>query len=413
MSNMGRKGGSNKRAHDGSGPSHGDKSRRVQFVENADYTKKNLTSGRRERHNVRNAWKRILAGTQTVDMRFSGIAPFDATGGFYQLANSVRTVAAPVGSITNNFPCHVYDISSFAVNKAPGGVGIGPSLVVAKPLYIMCAQNPALSTNRQIVFQNGTGIQMANPGSSTDTWQYVRTREGGQGGTAPLFPTNSDAQRDILQFVNAKMLFYGRQNIATKFTVQLVQMSLPTYATPKFLADLSITSFVDSNSEDRAFVNTVWENFVSKELYSPIQTFGGGGLANKFFKVLKSHTFVIQGSSSVTQLHQHQLNLFHRFNRRQKYDWQPNAIGTGATSINTVHVDEPQTTQACPQETGTLHEYVHPRARIYLVIKAQSTCNTTDATLLNEPNYKKSQLNNPTQWPSYDMNLNVRHAVAI
>lgn len=397
---------------------HGDKSRRVQFVETADYTRKNLSSGRRERHNVRNAWKRIQAGTQIVDMRFAGITPFEGTGGYFVLANSQRlNPTALTGQYTNNFPCHIYDISSFAVNKASGVLGVPPVLTVAKPMTVMCATNPAAVGNRQITFQYGTGQLAPDSTGTTAQWQYMRTREGGQGASGTggvLFPTNSDAQRDILSFVNAKMLFYGRQGNATRFTVQLIQLSMPTYATPKWLADNLPSSFASSNSEDRSYVNTVWENFLSKEIFSPVQTFGGGGLAAKFIKILKQHQFIIQGSTDVNQLHQHQLNLFHRFNRRQKYDWEPSAISTGTVpSTATTSVDELQNTAAAPQEQGTLTEYVHPRARIYLVIKAQSTCSATDALVTDSATYKKSQLNQPLLWPSYDINLNVRHLVAI
>lgn len=398
-----RRGGSQTRA------AVGDRERRVQFTEAADFTKCSKSGGRLERHTLRAAWKHIRAGCENVTLRFQAIRPFYGTtpNGALVLANHYTDGGAG-NTVAATWPLHVYDVTSFITRTYVSPVST--VLNVAKPAYVMKTNNTS-STNQQLSFAYLSGQEplATSENLTSNTWQIEESKDSNTD-----VANSFDWKRDIFKWMEVKFMFYGRQAQATKFTVELVQLTAPDWCHPEYLASQSNSTSVGNTVADRNFIDTLWTGHVYGEAYSPVATLSAARLSQKYFKIIKRHSFVIQGSTSPGEvgpvnLHRHQMNLFHRFNRMQKYDWQPQGVSYGA-GANAVQPDKLMTDPAYPPERGTLNPYVHPHARIYLIVKATSQASavvSTDPITSGLPSTRVSD------WPSYDINLRVRHETVI
>lgn len=422
--------------------------RGVQFVEAADFTEHRVRSGKRSRKNLRQAWKRLKASTIRTVLRVQGLTPFASNGtvsngvGYFNIPNCI-VPDAPIGGASPvpiaYFPLHVYDVTSWIVQSAPpatpstngqvfGGCP-GYQLVnyqtsannyqvgfIRTPFQLPNAQKGVYGNQpRWMIESSGIpGIDQLNKDPAVSPYTGMNLG----GGSAALRDLPFSFSKDILKWIDIRAIFYGRAGISTKFTVQLVQIHGPDWLHPEFLTANNGAVMGTASTGDRELMNTFWTNWVSKELFNPLQTYPGGNDIRKMVKVLKSHSFMIQppsgGDGEGGTGHQHLLKWFCRFNRVQNYLWNPGNIAfTGVNEVKPVNLND---NPLYPILNGNLNPYVHPHSRIYLVIKAQSTeLNLTNAdqtppkSILAGTGAAQSYQNQTSLWPKYDFMLRACH----
>jgi rRNA processing protein Gar1 len=130
-----------------------------------------------------------------------------------------------------------------------------------------------------------------------------------------------------------------------------------------------------------------WEQQVAKEMLHPLAA-SSGRVTKKYMRVLHSHRFTIQPRltnepDSIVTGHSRILNITWNANRICQYDEH----NTGTYNLN---VPVPG---AYAQQIGQVSDFVQPRAKVYLMIKATSLSQLTVGAA------------SPTVTPSYDIVL--------
>lgn len=183
---------------------------------------------------------------------------------------------------------------------------------------------------------------------------------------------------DILSGVSIKMLLHGCLNRSTKFRIDLVQLLEP-YLHP----DYQKGDFSGPPTAEASATIAFYDELTREYTYSGA-TFCNGNATKGKIRYLKSWTHTFQPRSTTEAMvttddatvpsqlalpHCRQFNIYQRFNRTQRYDWQESAATAEPTSNTT---DNPSIT------TGLNRPDVTYRARIYLMIRALSPIPTVN-----------------------------------
>lgn len=262
-------------------------------------------------------------------------------------------------------PCHLWDVSS-APNNVAGTV------TTAQCGYRLSFSNPGNTGTLQ-------WRTLSNPNS------VIRSGHG-QTSTASV-PNN----KSMLTGVSAKFMFYAPLLLPVRVKVALVQIMDDKFHPPKNPSG-TIPDVGGSSPDNTALgvttdYNTVmfWQQVIHNYVKNPVVT-GDGNLVNKNLKVLKSRSFILNPKESVDAANTtyHQYNFYHKFNRVMKYNWGD------ATKVDLTANDAEYT---AVQENKCS---VEPRARLYLMVVADSGYNTGDVEVT-------------TSTPSYDVSLRFYH----
>jgi len=179
----------------------------------------------------------------------------------------------------------------------------------------------------------------------------------------------------VLKWAQMKLLFYAPTALPCKISVRIVQFT-----------DLDLcpdtTTAVKQTLNARA--SSWFQAFMKRSMYSPIETNEAGGF--KGIKVLHSQTFILNPKATTdgTLTLYKQLDIFKWFNRKCTYDWNQIAGTSPISNVPAVEAGQNSTT-------------VHPKARIFLMIQAQSGYKLGAGSF------------DSTIHPSYDMVLRTAH----
>lgn len=324
--------------------------------------------------------KKINSVTEPVVARFGACNPYMTTAcGYFKLLNNKNTTAS---TGTYLHPLHMFDITSW-LNNVTGNV---VRAEIGRQLQFTQVGSPINSIGGAFWTNPVTGL--ANDGVTLDSgWALEQTGHTNSLGSAPH-------KRDILEWFDFRMLCYGRTELPTRWKVALVQLTESEYAPQEIWSNgMSVSMFNPVNE----FYNALTGPFVN----NPIELNNFTALKGKI-KYLHSEDFIIPSLSTTDGIaagipRVHEIRGFHRLNRIQNYDWDtPTGEPVYANAADTVARNNRWAT--------TLAEYspyVHPNARIYLLVIAQSRY--TEAA--------NDGLFNAAAHPSYDLQMRVKHLV--
>lgn len=313
--------------------------RNEQLPAYGDLTRYNRSIGRRPRRNVKQAWKRLDATEKHTVFAYRQYGPWGGTNGLIPLANTSPTL------ITGLFtpPMVLFELTS-CINVAgtPAGSTVVPNIGWS-PQF----SDPTAAGNLSWNSGNPLTLEKASLGSNIAT----------------NYPTRSS----ILDWIQIKSMFYHPTTKPTRITVQLV-----SFNDERLCPGATVT----------AFSTAFYQSLIKKYSYNPVEP--GDSEYKKYLKVWHTVSWLSDAKettdSSVAKYRE--VNIFKRFNRRCKYDWnQDDAMAMGA--------QDGQINQ------GDMSTQVHPRARIYLLIRAQCINGTAYSNLIH---------------PSYDLVIRTRHS---
>lgn len=223
-------------------------------------------------------------------------------------------------------PCHVFDITSVS-----NATGTSPSAaIVGHTLGFTTDQPTAAATWTPLTNQ-----------SNLQQWSVMTAPNG-----------NSDRMEggaSYLDWLSVKLLFYCATTIPNKITIELVQFTRDAFVPNP--DDVTTTSL-----EHTAF----WQAMIHRQIWNPI--FPVAGNYKKYVKILKSITVECdpKETDEMSNTRYKEVNLFCKLNRRLNYRWKDTAIPlVGPTTIDT-------------PINLTNQNRVHPRARIFLMIRSTS-----------------------------------------
>lgn len=307
------------------------------IVPAAEYTRNTVSLGYKPRQNLRNAWKLLNQNKSSTIYGYRALSAFGGSNGNLSLTNvSPTTSTGPWAP-----PCHLFDLTS-AINVVNG-----------------VATSPNIWFRPQ--FSDPTAAATLSWGN-TQNWTLENTDH------APSIVDTYPNGSDTLDWVQAKLMCYCPLQLPSRFQIDVVQFKdtrlIPGEGTSQFAA---------------AF----WQGVNKRFSYSPLE--GGDYKYQKYFKTLYTNTFILNPKENTEAVNTifREVNIFMRLNRRCTYDWEDQ------DRMNMVASADFQ------QNDGTnIKTTVHPRARIYLMIRAQSGWGTAFSNAI---------------MPSYDIVLRTKH----
>lgn len=309
------------------------------YVPGAEYTKTSTALGRVPRHNLKQVWKLLDQNKTTNLYSHRQYTQFAGANGAIQIENYSATSTTGILSP----PMHLWEINACpnVVNNVP----VNPSIWWA-PRF----SNPTSTGTLTWANANNLSLEQAD-GNSSQVGNY---------------PIGSDT----LNWMSAKMIFYCPTTLPCRFQIDVVQFK-DTRLVP------------DSTTGVSQFAAAFYQAMVKRFAYSPLET--GDVKYQKYLKVLHTQSFILTPKESTEAVNTifREVNLFMRFNRRCTYDWEDN------DKMAVIGVDGQQNLDV------NIKTQVHPRARIFLVIRAQSQ---------NAVSYSN------TIHPSYDIVLKTSHS---
>lgn len=309
-------------------------SSRETFLTAAEYSRKTVSVGRPPRKNLRGAWKVLGQNISSNVYAFSNISPFGGANGALYLPN---TSATPSSGATA-CPMVLYEVTT-----APQPGATTPNI-----RWVPTLSNPT-----------ATGTLSW---SADSVLTVVNSDNGTANATYPM-------GNDTLEYIKAKLMFYCPSTIPSRIQVDLIQ--------------ITDTRLVPEVGATTAFATAFWQAQMKRFMYSPLEV--GDYKYQKYIKKLFSDTFIMhpKETTEAVAATMRELNVFKRLNRKCTYNWEDNdpmAMLSNDPQINT---------------GAALKTSVHPRARIYLMIRGQSV----NAVSPNSASH-----------PSYDIRLDMKHS---
>jgi len=294
------------------------KKSKVQQGEQSVYSKQNISLGRPERHTLKNVWKKVTANTVLNTFRISQYSQFAGTNG----AVTLPCVSPSITTGPMSVPCYMYDLTAT------------PNMVNAAGIFPTIRWTPTFSNPTDVgtvSWTNDLQLQTENQDTSSQSNSSVYAGASEQ-----------------LNWVQAKMMFYAPLTVPCRFQVDIVQIT-DTRLVPQ-------TGTVPDGNFHTAF----WQSMLKRFIYSPLET--GDPKYRKYLKVLHTTSFILnpKESTEATNTVFRELNIFKSFNRTCKYDWQDQDRMAMLSQDAQVNFD------------NNLSTTVHPRARIFLMIRAQA-----------------------------------------
>lgn len=295
----------------------------------------------------------------------SGIGTANPYNGYYALKNGRRT---PAPLTSHWLPIHVYDLSSFN-NRQSSGPG---NIIKGEPAVQLYKNDITNQITTERLVQQGIGT-----GSTTQWIQFM---------TSDTNLSAAPGSRSIWDYFDARFCLRGTTNQATTFYIDLIQLN--DQVLPFSWPDAGP---VGLNIADPRWVNRtlVVEELIRPLIYNPILDVNP--TASKLFKRLESWKFNMEAQYSddndampPTKI----VKIFRKMNRVCNWNWnQEHVIQNQAEYLT-------GSTFPIPADNDC---YVHPNARIYLVVRALNPLYSTDGDFTS---YKT---------PSYDVQIKVKH----
>lgn len=352
-----------------------------------DYQKVHL--GRPQKHNLKNAWKRISNDSTGVYYRWNAINDYSSPRGFVPLDRSFVGTYNAIG-YTETMPLVLYDLS--VINFNSGGAstqrtGVAQQLFLANLAsdsngpagyrYVFRATNlnsfPAVGSH-QTPDGLETGVNLAA------NQYYVDNASGAINGVNPAGPGKTDE----LAWVDIRLICVCTPTIPTTYEVSIIQL-MDDWLHPGWEGTLNNPG--GENLQYRQLHDAFWENEVFPFISSPIAVHNPAKNHRK--KVIYQTKFVLQPketTSAQAELTHKILKIFKYFNRTQRYDWsQPGLVPRAATlAINNSAIPADGYAENNAQ---TLTCNVTPKARMYLMIKASHHASNSTLAVPTGPSF--------------------------
>lgn len=304
------------------------------------FSRSTYAKGRVPPQDLRSAWKLLKQNVSSSIYAMRQYSQFGGTNGVQFLSNKSPTTTTGPFFV----PCHIYEL-----NACPNIVN-------------NTVTNPTIAWYP--TFSDPTATATL---SWTRAFQYTPENIDFNSAITDNYP----GANDTLDWVSARMLFYAPTTRASRIQVDVVQIK-DTRLVP------------DDTTGVSTFAAAFWQSMSKKFAYSPLEQ--GDTQFNKYLKVLDSKTFIMESKESTESVNTNmkELNLFYRFNRKCTYNWEDqDRMGMLVANDGQLNTDVNVKTQ------------VHPRSRIFLIIRGQATNTTADSTTLH---------------PSYDIVLRAKHS---
>lgn len=313
---------------------------------NADYSKVSASYGKAMGFNKKQL-KIVNSNTEKTTYVWRNFNKVWGNAGVMRLESNQPGAAGTL----MNCPCHVYDIT--------------------------CVSNASGTTTSAATVAYKLGFT-SDTASSAATWTPMTSSVPLQQWSVMTAPNNNpermEGGQSFLDWVSIKLLFYAATTIPNKITIDLV----------KFTRDAFVPSpddFTTTSPEHTAF----WQAMIHRQIWNPIHPVNQNH--KKYFKVLKSITIEMdpKETDEMSSTRYKEVTLFCKLNKRLNYRWKEDAIPLVGPS--TVGVATNVTNQ----------NRVHPRARIFLMIRSYS------------PMQMPLGVSDQTNSVSYDIALTKKH----
>lgn len=338
-------------------------------------------SGKRvKRKSVNYLYRLQKAITSTCVLRWNAMSEYD-TNGFLKIGYNRTTPATGPGDY--QYPVYIFDLTSCRMN-------VLGSALTANPMYRLTSDTVG---NGNFTWTVVSGQPPAGGGSAAG-WQMEQGRGSDVVANTPTFGLNS-----MLAWSDIRLAMYGATNQTTRFTVSFIQFVDETYHPNADKKDPAVPAALDSTVNDQqGRFNAAMVEFVKPLVYHPLHTAGN---AKNVFRVLESRTFSVQPDTQTNEAKASPnvcYKLFKRMNRICKWQWQTS--DKKATTTSTEHKIVPDAAGGLDTSPdynqffgGTKKPFVHPNARVYMMITAQAYTrtgigpdgSTVEATAANQP----------------------------
>jgi len=328
--------------------------RKTQQAGEWDYSKRNVTVGKRPRHNLRYVDRMLSAHTERVQFYATQMSAFGGTNGANYLANK----QAADGAILQA-PIKLFDVTS-CMNVINNAVVAG-----------QCAQD--------LWFTNETATATVQwQGYNSQKWALNNAPE------ASVGYDNFPNEKSYLEWVNARFMFYAPTGLPTKIQIDLVQFKDDRLVPSAPLTGEALGYGGVAAATSDAFTAAFWQYMLKKFMYNQIEPMDN--TFKKYYKVIKSMTMYLdpKETTDASNTRYREVNFFANLNKRLNYRWQETDrvnMDASDTQINT--------------DVSNLTE-VHPRYRTYIMVRAVA---------------KQATTNSSANHPSFDWFIRTRHTV--
>lgn len=319
--------------------------------------------------------KLTRAALEPVIYRWNGVRAF-VTRGNYWMQNRVVTAGY------RSLPFYMFDLT--AINNFVNG-----SAQYSNPFIQMGMET---ATGR-IGFQ---GISGFAADGTTATNNFIIERAP----TAPLAVDSTSSEiaplsKSMLEWASIQMNLWGCTAKATKFCVQLVRISdrdlIPQHQDNGLYTFAQEIATCISTPKALAKKTEFYQNLIKPWTFNPIAT--TGGLYHKSYKVLKTHEFTIEPNLTIdgdADANVKVFKMYAKLNKMCNYvDTAVNLTSDAQLITNPTFVQNVGTNNTCQ---------VKPTSRVYLVVRST--------------NYGNDAADSPTDTPSFDLSIKVKHTVA-
>jgi len=298
-------------------------------VETGEYSKTQVSLGRKPRQDVRGAWKYLNQNISKMRYGFRQYASFGSLSGIMRLENVSPTQST--GTLVP--PCHFYEITS-CINVQSGAV------LVPNIRWIPTFTSSTDTAN--IVWSNGDALQIEN--STTDT----ANADSYPGGTSTL------------EYMSLKLLAYPPLTIPCRWQVDIIQIK-----DDRLIPDGASTS---------KFCCAAYQSYLKPFIKSSLES--GSTAYNRYFKKLYSQTWIMNPKETVENVANvmKEVQIFFRLNRKMNYAWNED-------DLMNMHTVETQRNLS-----GSIKMQVLPKQRIFISIRAQAA-NATAWSQSTMPSY--------------------------
>lgn len=346
----------------------------------ADYKYSSRKYGRKLTTNVRS--KRLVNQDQRID-KFN-IVNYTAWGTGYG-ANYLQSIQPGLPGTEIELPCHLYDLTAVPQARQTGAASYLREVYFPATRYDLYMSSETAAANvvwKYWLNNNNTASATADSDPATvsvskekNFFPIYSSSTGYVPGQSTVNESYGLGDKSFLESFSAKMLFYSTRAHCTKFRVSLIQLKEDV-----------------SPDQSSVLATSFWQAMMKEYAYNPIEK-GNYALINKYSKVLKSMTFILDSPTSSDadqQARTREVDFKGFINKRLNYRW--------GRITDTVHMFEEGTFENAEVPFNPFAFHPHPNARVYLMIQAMVP--------RVAPNAPLGALNTSA---SYDMNLTTTH----
>lgn len=311
--------------------------------------------------------KLAYAASSAFILRYQGVTPYWNNMGYFSLSRPVAGVPPALNS-SETMPLYLFNLTNLGVVSS---TALGSGTLCPWQL-----QKQWLSADSQPNYNFVPPVAVGNAadGVATSGVYTTETSDTGyvQGAT------------DLLEWVQMRLLCVGPPSRPIKWHVSIVQFR-DDYFTPEFqgfpLTTAAWSSFTGTDQLARyqervQLYDSLCEPLCGNPVIPPNYGRGhSGGM-----KVLWSTSFATQpkAGATVDQFtagEERMLNIFKRFNRLQNYAWQEK----GRAPLVVAGADQMGWAVNIHSTTNDVFADVHPRARVYLMVRSESPLGASGA----------------------------------